>query len=66
VGDPGTKEDTCLTASFSFGGRHLDMWCSYLETEFKKSIAKDTWSLTLDFALQVRIDRTVHASPAPA
>jgi len=36
--------------------KHLEMWCGYIETEFKKSIAKDTYLLTLDFALQANDD----------
>ncbi len=31
--------------------KHLDLWCEFLETEYKKSITKDTWMLTLDFGL---------------
>mmetsp|Transcript_16481 Transcript_16481/g.33831 ORF Transcript_16481/g.33831 Transcript_16481/m.33831 type:complete len:252 (+) Transcript_16481:118-873(+) len=30
---------------------HLERWCSYMETEYQKSVNKDTWLLTLDFAL---------------
>jgi len=37
---------------------HLERWCAYLETEYKKSINRDAWLLLLDFA------RTADASMA--
>ena len=33
--------------------KHLNLWCEFLENEYKKSITKDTWMLTLDFGLTV-------------
>mmetsp|Transcript_44848 Transcript_44848/g.106363 ORF Transcript_44848/g.106363 Transcript_44848/m.106363 type:complete len:254 (-) Transcript_44848:262-1023(-) len=31
---------------------HLERWCAYMANDYGKSINKDTWLLTLDFALQ--------------
>jgi len=35
---------------------HLDAWLNFLETNHKRAVSKDTWSLFLDFTRHVRPD----------
>ncbi len=36
--------------------KHLNSWCEYLKSHYKKSITKDTWMLTYDFGQQANED----------
>lgn len=45
----------CAFWKLLFTGRwvHVDLWCEYVELEYKRSVSKDTWVLLHDFIVSV-------------
>lgn len=49
------NEDAVAAWKLLLTGRygHVDKWCSFIETEYKKAIARDTWVQFFDFAMDI-------------